>query len=86
MPSQKRMAQEALRAGLSFERVETFGESYARTLSEWRRRFEENWEKISVLGFDARFRRLWEYYLCYCEGGFRSQAIDVGLYKVKRMA
>ncbi len=86
LPSQQRMAQEALRAGLSFERVETFGESYARTLSEWRRRFEENWEKISVLGFDARFRRLWEYYLCYCEGGFRSHAIDVGLYKVKRMA
>ncbi len=85
LPSPERMEQEAQRAGLSFTRVETFGESYARTLAEWRERFEGNWEKISELGFDARFRRLWEYYLCYCEGGFRSRAIDVGLYKLKRM-
>jgi len=86
LPSQERMAQEAQRAGLSFERVETFGESYARTLAEWRERFEENWENISGLGFDSRFHRLWKYYLCYCEAGFGSHAIDVGLYKLSRMA
>jgi len=86
LPSKERMAQEAQRAGLRFEPVETFGESYARTLAEWRERFEENWEKISELGFDARFHRLWEYYLAYCEAAFRSRAIDVGLYKLSRMA
>jgi hypothetical protein len=86
LPSQERMAREAQRAGLSFEQVESFGESFARTLLEWRPRFEENWDKIEVLGFDDRFRRLWRVSLCYCEGGFRSHAIDVGLYVLKPMA
>jgi len=86
LPSRERMAQEAARAGLSFEPMETFGASYARTLAEWRRRFEENGREIEALGFDQRFRRLWEYYLCYCEGGFRAQAIDVGLYRLKPLA
>ncbi len=86
LPSKERMAQEARRAGLTFEVVETFGESYARTLVEWRNRFEDNWERISDLGFDERFHRLWRYYLCYCDAGFRSRAIDVGLYKLSRMA
>ena len=46
------------------------------------RRFHENWNQIEALGFDPSFRRLWDYYLCYCEGGFRSGAIDVGLYRL----
>lgn len=86
LPSQERMAREAGLAGLSFEPIENFGESYARTLSEWRRRFQENRDKIEALGFDARFCRLWEYYLCYCEAGFRSRVIDVGLYRLKPTA
>ena len=48
---------------------ETFGESYALTLSEWRRRFLGAWPEIEKLGFPASFRRLWEYYLCYVVRG-----------------
>jgi hypothetical protein len=49
-----------------------------RTLAIWRQRFDAAWPRIEELGFDERFRRLWRYYLSYCEGGFRSGRIDVG--------
>lgn len=64
-------------AGLAVSTVETFGADYARTLAEWRRRFHAEWERIAPLGFDDRFRRTWDYYLSYCEGGFRAGSIDV---------
>ena len=48
---------------------------YARTLSEWRRRFFANIEKVRALGFSDTFVRMWEYYLCYCEGGFAERYI-----------
>lgn len=82
LPCPRAMREEAERAGLRIETVETFGDGYARTVAEWRRRFDENWSDIEALGFDAAFRRMWDYYLCYCEGGFRAGAIDVGLYKL----
>jgi cyclopropane-fatty-acyl-phospholipid synthase len=82
LPCPSALADEAQRAGLRLETIETFGDGYARTLVEWRRRFHENWSQIEALGFDASFHRLWDYYLCYCEGGFRAGAIDVGLYKL----
>jgi len=56
-----------------------FGDSYALTLKEWRRRFLESWAEIAPLGFDEPFRRLWEFYFCYCEAGFRARTIDVNL-------
>jgi cyclopropane-fatty-acyl-phospholipid synthase len=54
-----------------------FGPDYARTLALWRERFRAAWPSLGPLGFDERFRRLWEYYLAYCEAGFRSGNIDV---------
>ncbi|MFT4097503.1 MAG: cyclopropane-fatty-acyl-phospholipid synthase family protein [Rhodoblastus sp.] len=54
-----------------------FGGDYALTLAQWRDRFRAAWPDIVQQGFDERFRRLWEYYLSYCEAGFRSGAIDV---------
>jgi cyclopropane-fatty-acyl-phospholipid synthase len=77
------MRSEAARAGLSMRTALSFGASYARTLAEWRGRFLASWPAIEALGFDASFRRLWEYYLCYCEAGFRSGKIDVGLYTLE---
>ncbi len=53
-----------------------FGASYARTLSDWRQRFEAAWDEISAMGFDDTFRRRWRYYLAYCEGGFHERAIS----------
>jgi cyclopropane-fatty-acyl-phospholipid synthase len=63
--------------GVPLRAEKIFGEDYARTLSEWRGRFRTAWPQITTLGFDERFRRLWEYYLAYCEAGFRSRNIDV---------
>jgi cyclopropane-fatty-acyl-phospholipid synthase len=63
--------------GLSFLRERVFAQDYARTLAEWRLRFWESWEKIVPLGFDDRFKKLWEFYLHYCEAGFRAEYIDV---------
>ena len=63
--------------GLSFLRERVFPQDYARTLAEWRGRFVQSWEKIVPLGFDERFRKLWEFYLHYCEAGFRAEYIDV---------
>ncbi|MCV0398024.1 MAG: cyclopropane-fatty-acyl-phospholipid synthase family protein [Rhizobiaceae bacterium] len=63
--------------GLSILRERVFPQDYARTLAEWRQRFWASWEKIVPLGFDDRFRKLWEFYLSYCEAGFRAEYIDV---------
>ncbi|HRK95212.1 MAG TPA: cyclopropane-fatty-acyl-phospholipid synthase family protein [Rhodospirillales bacterium] len=60
----------------------TFGASYARTLHEWQSRFQHAWGDIEALGFDRRFKRMWEYYLAYCEAGFRTGAIDVGQFRL----
>ncbi|MBN3133171.1 class I SAM-dependent methyltransferase [Pectobacterium brasiliense] len=52
------------------------GQDYARTLSEWRQRFYQQWHMLSDQGFDETFQRLWVFYLCYCEAGFRARTIS----------
>lgn len=77
LASVERLKQETAKAGLAWRRVEAFGYSYADTLAEWARRFHNRWDDISALGFDERFRRLWLFYLGYCEAGFRTGRTDV---------
>jgi len=77
VPSPGVLRADAAGAGLRIVAREGFGASYARTLGEWRRRFDAAWPTIAGLGFDERFRRMWQYYLSYCEGGFRSGRTDV---------
>ncbi|WP_144439702.1 SAM-dependent methyltransferase [Halomonas chromatireducens] len=55
--------------------LDEIGPHYARTLREWRHRFEANLETVRKLGYEERFIRLWRYYLCYCEGGFLERTI-----------
>lgn len=55
--------------------LEDIGPHYAKTLQHWRKRFFANIEKVKQLGYPERFIRMWQYYLCYCEGGFRQQSI-----------
>jgi cyclopropane-fatty-acyl-phospholipid synthase len=86
LPPPSALRRHSAESGLSVEHVETFGDSYARTLLEWRRRFQAAWPQIAALGFPERFRRMWEFYLCYCEAGFRSGAVDVGLWRIVRPA
>jgi cyclopropane-fatty-acyl-phospholipid synthase len=56
---------------------ECLGTHYAETLSRWRHQFWDNIERVRALGFDERFVRMWHYYLCYCEAGFRERQIGV---------
>jgi cyclopropane-fatty-acyl-phospholipid synthase len=64
-------------ADLNLVRFEDFGPSYARTLEAWRKRFLAKRSEVRRLGFDDQFIRLWEYYLAYCEAGFRERSIGV---------
>jgi cyclopropane-fatty-acyl-phospholipid synthase len=83
LPTVDIIRREAERVGLELVAAQPFGLSYAQTLAIWRDRFIAAWPAIEKLGFDASFKRMWEYYLCYCEAGFREGAIDVGFYKFK---
>jgi cyclopropane-fatty-acyl-phospholipid synthase len=62
---------------LALVHLEDFGLSYARTLASWRERFRARLEDVRALGFDERFVRMWDFYLAYCEGGFRERSIGV---------
>ena len=55
----------------------SLGPDYARTLAHWRENFLSRWETVAALGFDSTFRRMWEFYLAYCEAGFRVGYLDV---------
>ncbi len=77
LPSPGVLQREVAEAGLKWHSASEFGQDYAKTLRNWRERFEEKWTEIEPLGFDERFRRMWRFYLAYCEGGFRAASIDV---------
>jgi len=77
LPSEERLKAVTDKAGLSWAGISRFGQNYADTLAEWGRRFEGAWDEIRGLGFDERFRRLWRFYLSYCEAGFRTERTNV---------
>lgn len=58
------------------QEMHDIGLHYARTLSDWRYAFEQAWPQLLALGYSEQFKRLWLFYLCYCEGGFRQRAIS----------
>jgi cyclopropane-fatty-acyl-phospholipid synthase len=64
-------------ASLVLDGAEFHGQHYARTLAEWNRRFQAAWHELEPMGFDRRFKRMWEFYLAYCEAGFRTGSTDV---------
>lgn len=61
------------RAGLALVHLEDITPHYAETLKRWRENFLARWDRLRALGFSEQFRRLWEFYFCYCEGGFRER-------------
>ena len=61
------------RAGLELLHLEDITPHYAETLKRWRENFLARWDRLRALGFSEEFRRLWEFYFCYCEGGFRER-------------
>jgi cyclopropane-fatty-acyl-phospholipid synthase len=62
---------------LTLLELEDFGGSYALTVAAWRQRFRARLAQVRALGFDERFVRMWDFYLAYCEGGFRERSIGV---------
>jgi cyclopropane-fatty-acyl-phospholipid synthase len=84
LPTTQIIERETAKAGLQVVASEFFAEGYARTLEEWKRRFQEAWPAIKALSFDERFKRMWDYYLAYCQTGFETRTIDVGFYKIAR--
>ena len=77
LPSPSKLAEHAAQAGFRISTDARYGEHYARTLAEWRTRYRMALPLVEALGFDRRFLRLWEFYLAYCEGGFRARCIDL---------
>ena len=70
------MTQTASEQKLRLKHLEDIGQSYAQTLKCWRQRFLQQHDQVLGLGFDERFIRMWDFYLCYCEGGFREGVIS----------
>ena len=85
LPSPRALHKVTQKCGLSLSTERVFGHDYARTLTLWRQRFHAAWPTIQALGYDERFKRLWELYLHYCEAGFRSENIDVRQMTAKRL-
>lgn len=77
LPTGTIMEQLGARHGLPLMTQRLFALDYARTLAQWRKTFGQVWPQLTQLGFDHRFKRLWDYYLHYCEAGFRAGSIDV---------
>ncbi len=77
LPSPSVLRAEIERAGLGVLRSIEFGESYSQTLRRWHDTFNECWSEVSLLGFDDRFRRMWNFYLTSCAAGFHAGSIDV---------
>ena len=77
LPSPKVLRAEVENAGLSVAKSMEFGESYSQTLRRWHDAFNTRWDEISLLGFDDRFRRMWNFYLTSCAASFHSGNTDV---------
>lgn len=77
LPSPRLLTAQAARAGFEVREQAFIGPHYATTLEHWRRRVTENAARIRALGYEARFLRLWLYYLAYCTAGFNTGRIDV---------
>ncbi|MEN3952106.1 cyclopropane-fatty-acyl-phospholipid synthase family protein [Iodidimonas sp. SYSU 1G8] len=77
LPSISAFREQVGKAGLTVLNEAFYADHYARTLRLWRERFEIAADRLRFDGLDDRFRRLWRYYLAYCEGGFRANTIDV---------
>lgn len=83
LPSKTAFINAAARNGLTASIREEFGDDYATTLKLWKENFLSKWSEIEPLGFDLRFKRMWEFYLQYCEAGFRQKSIDVVIFELR---
>jgi cyclopropane-fatty-acyl-phospholipid synthase len=84
LPSPSAFREQAERHGLRVLDTFAFGLDYARTLAEWRGAFKQQLSQVQAQGFDERFLRTWEFYLAYCEAGFRAGCISVAQFTLEK--
>ena len=77
LPTETHLRRLAIEHDLDVMQVDRYGEDYADTLHEWDERFSADEAWMESRGYDERFRRMWRYYLCVCEAGFREGMTDV---------
>jgi cyclopropane-fatty-acyl-phospholipid synthase len=84
LPAPSVLRAEVEKAGLKVKGSIEFGESYSLTLRRWHETFTERWSEVRKLGFDERFRRMWDFYLASCAGAFQGGNCDVTQITVTR--
>ena len=77
LPSKKEILKLSNESGLKLKNYDSYGMHYSNTLNIWREEFLKKWTDISKQGFDNKFKRMWNFYLSYCEAGFKSKNIDL---------
>ena len=77
LPSKKSLYNYAYKSDLKVDQYNSYGLHYSNTLNIWKSEFTKKWEEISKQGFDLTFKRMWNFYLSYCEAGFKSKNIDL---------
>tara|TARA_B110000438_G_scaffold46220_1_gene46377 strand:- start:167 stop:1354 length:1188 start_codon:yes stop_codon:yes gene_type:complete len=77
LPSLKSIKKLSSNSGLVFDSQKLYGEHYSNTLQKWRKSFLNSWDQISKQGFNSSFKNMWDFYLSYCEAGFKSKNIDL---------
>ena len=86
LPSPTALRGEVERAGLKVLHSIEFGKSYSQTLRRWHEVFNDRWHDVAKLGFDDRFRRMWNFYLTSCAGAFEGGNCDVTQITINRPA
>ena len=77
LPSLKSLKKITSNCGLEINSQSLYGEHYSSTLQKWRGSFLNSWDQISRQGFNTNFKNMWDFYLSYCEAGFKSKNIDL---------
>ncbi|TVQ55566.1 MAG: class I SAM-dependent methyltransferase [Rhodobacteraceae bacterium] len=86
LPCPSALKDQTTKAGLSWVESHEFGQSYSDTLRRWRAQFHAAWPEIEPMGFDERFRRMWDFYLAVCAACFRAETTDVTQVTLRRAA
>ena len=77
LPSKNSLNKYVSDNGLTIKSYDSYADHYANTLAIWKNEFNKKWDLIKQQGFDLTFKRMWEFYLSYCEAGFKSKNIDL---------
>ena len=77
LPSKNSLNKYVSENGLAIKSYDSYADHYANTLEIWKNEFNRKWDLIKSQGFDLTFKRMWEFYLSYCEAGFKSKNIDL---------